>query len=83
MIEKKTIIQRFKLWLAALIGGSTFIYEVQSTKDANEGWRRSNAELEAKIEEYKEALIWCSGSADFSEGGQAREGWLKVRARLL
>ena len=28
------------------------------------------------IDEYREALIWCSGSADFGEGGQARAGWL-------
>ena len=30
-----------------------------------------------------EALLWCSGSADFNEGGVAREGWLKVCAPLL
>ncbi len=30
------------------------------------------------IKKLKEALIWCSGSADFGEGGQARVGWLKV-----
>ena len=28
-------------------------------------------------------LLWCSGSADFNEGGVAREGWLKVCAPLL
>lgn len=31
----------------------------------------------------EEALLWCSGSADFTEGGVAREGWLKVCAPLL
>ena len=30
-----------------------------------------------------DALIWCSGSPDFNEGGQAREGWLKGCAPLL
>ena len=35
------------------------------------------------ISEYMEALIWCSGSADFAEGGQAREGWLKICQPLL
>ena len=29
------------------------------------------------IDEYREALIWCGGSADFGPEGQAREGWLK------
>jgi hypothetical protein len=30
-----------------------------------------------------EALIWCSGSADFNEGGIAREGWLKTCKPLI
>jgi len=29
------------------------------------------------VDEYREALMWCSGSADFGPEGQAREGWLK------
>jgi len=29
-----------------------------------------------RIEKLLDALRWCSGSADFGEGGQAREGWL-------
>jgi len=35
------------------------------------------------LEEYIEALHWCTGSADFGEGGQARKGWLKLCAPLL
>jgi len=35
------------------------------------------------IDEYREALIWCSGSADFQEGGQARKGWLKICEPLI
>ena len=35
-------------------------------------------ELEAKLAKAVEALLWCSGSADFNEGGVARKGWLKV-----
>jgi len=35
------------------------------------------------IAKLEEALIWCSGSADFGDGGQAREGWLKLCAPLL
>ena len=37
----------------------------------------------AEIERLREALQWCSGSADFNEGGIAREGWLKLCAPLL
>ena len=35
------------------------------------------------IEELREALMWCSGSADFGEGGKARVGWLKCCEPLL
>ena len=41
------------------------------------------AEADAKLAEFRHALLWCSGSADFNEGGVAREGWLKVCAPLL
>lgn len=42
------------------------------------------AEEFAKIlDGYREALIWCGGSADFNEGGQAREGWLKICRPLI
>lgn len=40
-------------------------------------------DLETKLAKALEALQWCSGSADFNEGGVAREGWLKVCAPLL
>ncbi len=40
-------------------------------------------EHEAKLAKALEALLWCSGSADFNEGGVARKGWLKVCAPLL
>jgi hypothetical protein len=36
------------------------------------------AKLQDRIYEYREALRWCGGSADFNEGGQARKGWLKI-----
>jgi len=39
--------------------------------------------LEARERELVGALQWCSGSADFNEGGVAREGWLKGCAPLL
>lgn len=37
----------------------------------------------AEINRYQEALIWCSASEDFQEGGKARVGWLKLGAPLL
>lgn len=36
-----------------------------------------------KLDAYIEALRWCSGSADFHEGGQARAGWQKLCEPLL
>jgi hypothetical protein len=41
------------------------------------------AGLEARVEALTGVLQWCSGSPDFNEGGQAREGWLRVCAPLL
>jgi len=38
---------------------------------------------EKEIDQLKDALIWCSGSPDFSEDGQAHEGWLKLCAPLI
>jgi len=35
------------------------------------------------LEEYIEALIWCSGSPDFGEGGVARAGWEKICEPLI
>lgn len=40
-------------------------------------------ELEAEVARLKDALIWCSGSADFGPGGQAAVGWNKVCRPLL
>lgn len=37
----------------------------------------------ARVAELEGALIWCSGSADFNEGGIAREGWQNICAHLL
>ena len=35
------------------------------------------------IDEYREALMWCSGSADFGQGGKAEIGWKKICELLL
>ncbi len=32
-------------------------------------------QLTQLLREAEDNLIWCSGSADFNEGGQARLGW--------
>lgn len=37
----------------------------------------------AEISRYQEAIIWCSASDDFQEGGKARAGWLRLGAPLL
>jgi hypothetical protein len=57
----------------------------------NEGELRERFfELESKLtkitkqrDKLKEALIWCSGSEDFSPGGRARAGWEKMCDLLL
>ncbi len=36
-----------------------------------------------KIDRYVDALIWCSGSNDFSLEGQARVGWEKLCKPLI
>ena len=42
------------------------------------------AEEFAKIlQEYIDALQWCSGSQDFQPGGYARKGWMKIQKQLL
>lgn len=52
---------------------------LQREADANAAAFRHKA----RAERLEAALQWCSGSADFNEGGVAREGWLKLCAPLL
>ncbi len=35
------------------------------------------------LDEYIDALIWCSGSADFGPGGQAEKGFNKICRPLI
>lgn len=35
------------------------------------------------IDQYREALIWCSGSSDFGIKGQARKGWERLVSPLI
>jgi hypothetical protein len=44
---------------------------------------RRVAQLEAALRECVSDLIWCSGSNDFGDGGQARIGWLKGPAQSI
>ena len=41
------------------------------------------AEAQADMRTLAEALIWCSGSADFCPGGTARIGWVKGPQAVL
>ena len=45
--------------------------------------RAEKAELLAALESAVGDIGWMSGSADFSDGGKARAGWLKVCDRLM
>lgn len=65
------------LELLAALGQAQEAYEAQLKAEARA------EQLAATCERLEEALLWCSGSADFTEGGVAREGWLKVCAPLL
>lgn len=47
------------------------------------GYKAGQAAMQEENRKLKRALVWCSGSNDFGEGGQAREGWLKLCAPLL
>jgi hypothetical protein len=35
------------------------------------------------LDDYIEALVWCSGASDFAPEGKAREGWEKIVAPLI
>lgn len=45
--------------------------------DARRGGPEPSSLRDALIE-CRTALLWCSGSPDFNENGQAREGWLTI-----
>lgn len=47
------------------------------------GYERGQAAMQEENRKLKDALVFCGGSNDFGEGGQAREGWLKLCAPLL
>ena len=44
---------------------------------------QARAAWSAENDRLRDALAWCSGSADFGEGGIARIGWLKGPSSAL
>jgi hypothetical protein len=48
-----------------------------------DGHATADPQLGNADDKFIEALIWCSASQDFQEGGQAREGWLKICKPLI
>ena len=55
----------------------------EKAKRNRDNWKAKAEALAAEREELLDALRWCSGSPDFNEGGQARDGWQKICAPLL
>ena len=56
---------------------------IEALLNLNEALVELMDDRDAKLAKFQEALLWCSGSADFNEGGVAYKGWLKVCAPLL
>ena len=51
MIEDKgSLFKRFRVWLANLIGGKDYAWEMESLYGAIEGWRKVNAALKEYFE---------------------------------
>jgi len=73
MIEDKgSLFKRFRVWLANLIGGKDYVWEMDSLRGAIEGWRKSNTTLKRllqKAEDVQEGKVdhsdtfcwWCGG----------------------
>ena len=57
--------------------------EINALGDQRDELRDEGVRLRAKVVALEDALVWCSGSADFGEGGKARKGWLLICAPLL
>ena len=72
-----------KVWRAALEAGQQDWPKPIDDRAATAVIAREFEALEAENARLREALIWCSGSNDFNEGGVARVGWLKLCAPLL
>ena len=80
-----------RLGVASAGGCSVKIYTEQTKCRATVAVRRAPekssfalqfAELRLLLHQANEDLAWMSGASDFAEGGQAHEGWTKVRQRL-
>jgi len=70
MIESEMVDMVVELW--------------KKEKEYEKEIEKQRAEFVKKIDEYKEALIWCGGSDDFQyPNGKARKGWEKIVKTLI
>jgi hypothetical protein len=70
------------LTLEGAIVGGTGLSAIIVAKQARLFKPRAE-KAEALVRELVGVLQWCSGSADFGDGGIAREGWLKLAVPAL
>ncbi len=78
--------ERDHVWQSVGIADCASIKAAAENMQAKLDLKAAEAEanrLRAELAEAHEALIWCSGSNDFQEGGIARDGWLKLCAPIL
>lgn len=79
--------------LATIRSAFPLAARLMTAEEISADWRRQHAEklsaeaerdaLRAELAKFRDALTWCSGSADFGHGGAAREGWLSLCEPLL
>ena len=67
---------------AELWDGNILAYKIRALATPDQTAALDKLIAEA-VGPYVEALIWCSGSPDFNDGGFARKGWLKLCAPLI
>jgi hypothetical protein len=91
--EKLNVQQVYVKYDKILTIGESMVSKIAMEKAA-QAWcksKTSNIEMDVNlaeafaeiIEEYREALIWCSASDDFNIGGQARQGYEKIVRPLI
>ena len=80
--ENEKLQAEVEVWKASFEQAASghFIYSEQAEKMQYEvaEWKSRAERDEALLRQALEALIWTTGSEDFSEGGLAREGALKL-----
>lgn len=58
-------------------------YMQDELRESSKVWEQQCEELRVLIARYQGALLWCSGSSDFSPEGQAFEGWKSLCVPLM